>query len=285
MWVGSRRGVILPAALLLLLGGTLMAAALLVMARSAVLLADGDRHLARALSVRSPLEPEGPPPEFVRAVDHGYTLAADRPVGVHWSVWAVGWRPDPARVAADLRAAAQVGVQGELEGEVRGGGVEDGCADPAPLGSIWIRSLPRPPRPDPPLSAPPRLGPLGISELARRARSVSPGGGFPDDGPGLLLLPPGSSVTEGHGAGLLLAAGNLQISGDASFTGLVLVQGDLVLAGEARLLGAAKLGGGLTTAPGAGVIGCRAVVRDVLAELDELDVPFRVAGGDLLGRY
>ncbi len=276
---------ILPVALLLLLGGTLMAAALLVMARSAVLLADGDRHLARALSVRSPLEPEAPDGEALRAVGHGYALAADPPPGVRWAVWAVGWRLDPAQVAADLRAAAHVGVQGEIEGEVRGGGSEEGCSDLVPLGSTWLRSPLRPPLPEPPPASPPRLGPLGTSELDERARSFPPEGGFPAGGPSLLRLPPGSSVTEGHGVGLLLAGGDLRISGDASFTGLLLVEGDLVMAGEAQIYGAAKLRGALIVEPEAGVLGCRAVVRDVLAELQELTDPFPVPGGHLLGRY
>jgi hypothetical protein len=277
--------VILPAALLLLLGGTLMAAALLVMARSAVLLADGDRHLARALSVRSPLDPEPPPVGALRALGQGYTLAGDRPPGVGWTVWAVGWRLDPAQVAADLRAAAHVGARGEVEGEIRGGGSQEGCSDLVPLASTWTRSPPRPPLPDPPLASPPRLGPLGVAALAERAPSLSPGGGFPDGGPSLLRLPPGSVLTEGHGAGLLLVAGDLGLSGDAAFTGLVLVEGDLVLAGEAQIFGAAKLGGALTLEPGAGVTGCRAVVRDVLADIQELTDPLPVPGGHLLGRY
>ncbi len=293
--VDPRAGILLPAVLLLLLAGTLMAASLLVMARSAILLADGDRHLARALSVRAPLGDAGP---GAAGVEGGGTLSAVRLPegfllvrlgvdGVGWSVWGVGWLAESDQIADNLQAAAEVGRRdGEVEGELVAAGAEEGCADLVPMSRWWVRASSSPPPPDPDLAPHPRLGPLGTVTLASRADgALADGSALPDAGPGLTVTEPGARVVGGSGSGLLVGLGTLELAGTTSFTGLVMAAGDLVLSGEAGVRGAVKAGEELRVAAGARVLGCRDTVREALEVVEALQAPFAVPGGEFLGRH
>jgi hypothetical protein len=291
-----RAGVILPAALLLLLGGTLMAASLLVTSRSAVLLSEGDRHLARSLAVRSPVPPA--PDDGVRPLSRGFLLVSGPAPGASWHLWAAGWRLDPVRVADGLRAAAETGrgVVGE-GGEVLGHeGTPDGagspgdegeaCGDPGPLPAHWLDAGPRDPRPDPPLAPFPRLGPVGLGVVSERGEVLlQPGTGLPGRDSVVVVAPAGLRVEGGAGSGLLVGLGDLQLGGDSRFRGLVLVAGDLILEGGTSVTGAVRVGGELRFEGGGRVEGCRRIVRKNLASLPALEAPFPLPGGAVLGRH
>lgn len=280
----SRRGVILPAALLLLLGGTLVAATLLVTARSAVLLADGDRHLARSLAWRAP-GADSPEPERI-PLGGGYLLLRNRVPAVGWSTWSVAWRLDPGLEASKLRAAAETaGGLTQVDGDLRAAGAGDGCPDPVPLALHWTVEGVPPPTPQPALPDFPRLGPVALDVVSRRSPApLDPGAPLPE-GPGVVAVEPEAVIEDGTGVGLLVAPGDLLLRGTAAFTGLVLVAGDLTLDDEATIYGAARVGGRLSVGAGSQLLGCRAAVEDGLLAVDALDDPFPVLGGGFLGRY
>ncbi len=272
-----------------------MAASLLVMARSALLLADGDRHLARALSVRAPLGEGGPGEGDMEGggslsgvqLPEGFRLVRLEVDGVGWSVWGVGWLASPERIAGNLQAVAEVGRRdGEVEGELVAAGADEGCADLVPMRRWWVRESPPPPAPDPELAPQPQLGPVGIGTLASRTDwTVPDGSALPEAGAGITVAGPGARVVGGSGSGLLVGLGTLELGGSTDFVGLVMAAGDLVLSGEAAVHGAVKVGGELEVAAGARVVGCRAVVRAALEAVEALQVPFQVAGGEFLGRH
>ena len=288
----SRDGILLPVALILLLGGTLMAAALLVMARSAIVLADGDRHLAQSLGVRAPLSEGGGAwtgggEIVVQDLPGGYRLLSRPAPGVSWSVWSVGWVPAPARIAAGLPAVASVGWrEGDVEGELLGGGAGEGCPDPFPLDRWWVRGSFAPPAPDPGLPSPPRLGPVGLEALIKRGdETLTPGELLMGSDPRIIVVPAGRSIPGGEGVGLLVGEGDLELTGDTHFQGLVMVGGDLAVTGEATIMGAVKTGGGLVVGPQARIVGCRSWVQDTLEGVDGLRAPFPIPGGHFLGRH
>jgi hypothetical protein len=304
----GRRGAILPAALLLLLAGTLMATSLLVMARSAAYLADGDRHLARALVVRSVLragphaggwlagDPQaegdghdvaGEEP-IVIPLAGGYRLLASPAPGVEWRVWDVGWSPRPDVVAGGLNAAAEAGHgEGELEGQVMGAGPLEGCPDFGPLDPWRIRSPDPEPAAEPALPPHPRLGPLSLADLAPHAEVRLDGdSALPGSEEGRLLLArPGARIRGGSGRGLLVAPGDLELSGDARFEGLVLVAGDVALGRTASVHGAVRAAEGVQVGPDARILGCRAWVEEALAGLQVTRITFSVPGSPMIGRY
>jgi hypothetical protein len=336
----SRAGVILPVALLVLLGGTLMAASLLIHARSAALLADGDRRLARSLAQRpSDLGGWGAEEDSSSETDgvqeacaecqsvafrelgaEGLILVEDAVAGVAWSLWSVGWRMDPAAVAAGVQAAAEtgggLGDQGDgTVGEIRPGGSMDGCSDPFPLSAHRRHAGSPPPGPEPAPPPFPRLGPVGIHALAGRAgvhlRSGDP---FPEVDAEVFLASEGAVIVGGAATGLLLAPGSLRLGEGASFDGLVVVGGDLVLGTGALVRGAVLVGGVLDIGGGddsggfpnateavgdgpisgsgdlagsgtAALVGCRAIVAAALAGPRALKAPFPLPGGDFMGRH
>ena len=269
-----------------------MAAALLVMARSAIVLADGDRHLAQSMGVRPPLYGAGTAwgeegEVTIQAVAGGYRLLSRSAPGVSWSVWSVGWVAEPGRIAAGLPASASVGWrEGDVDGELRGGGAGDGCPDSVPLDRWRIRGLPAPPAPVPALPSPPRLGPVGLDALVeRRNRTLAPGELLVGAEPHITVAPPGLTIPGGEGAGILVGEGDLELSGDTRFQGLVLAGGHLTLTGEATVLGAVKVGEGLEVGSEARIVGCRSWVEATLEGMDELEPPFPIPGGRFLGRH
>lgn len=284
--VRRRRGVILPAALLLLLGGTLVAASLLVIARSAVLLADGDRLLAEALARRGPVAEAEAAGTMAVPVGHGFLLLRAEVEGVGWAPWSVVWQAEPARVAAGLRAVVESG-SGIVEGAsgVTAAGTGEGCADLDVLPAHSTPVSPPPPPPSPALPSFPRLGPAGLDALLARAGNPVVNGSELPSGHGFVATDPGARIPGGSAGGILVTAGDLTLAGSTLFEGLVLLAGDLHLEDEARIHGAVLASGAVRLGSGARVLGCRALVEERLTDLEALSTPFPVAGGAFLGRY
>jgi len=65
------------------------------------------------------------------------------------------------------------------------------------------------------------------------ASPSSPCGGFFP----VIVAAPGTRVVSGQGQGLLLAAGALELAGDAAFTGVILASGSMTLRDQARVTG------------------------------------------------
>ena len=101
----------------------------------------------------------------------------------------------------------------------------------------------------------------------------------------MLATEPGDAVPGGAGEGILVAPGDLTLSGATHFEGLVMVDGDLQLVDEARVHGAVLAAGAVRLGPEARIVGCRALVQDRLADLAPLEPPFHVPGGGFLGRH
>jgi hypothetical protein len=282
----SRRGVILPAALLLLLGGTLVAASLLVVARSAVLLADGDRGLAEALVRRAPpLALEGSGTEILPVGD-GFVVLGARAEGVEWGTWRVVWQADPERIAVGLRAVVESGA-GIVEGStgVSAASLEDGCPDLDPLPPQSTPVSPSPPDPIPRLPPFPRIGPVGLEALVARAGEPLPGGTELPPSHGTMTAAPGARIDDGSAAGILVVPGDLTLAGSARFEGLLLLAGDLHVEDEARIHGAVRAAGAVRLGTEARILGCRALVHERLMGLEALAHPFHVPGGRFLGRH
>jgi hypothetical protein len=297
----SRSGFILPVALLLLLGGTLVAMSLLITARSTILLADGDRVLARTLSDRGPFDPAGRV-RMVGGADaegqeaplpFGFAVLEAEPVGngaaVLWRTQAVGWRFSGEEVADRVQAAITLGGTVGGQGQVSAGSIEQGCADPLPLADVRQASPPLPPDPDPPPPGFPRLGPVGIDALHRRSEvRLEPTGEFPPmERAALIGLRDGPSVRVdgGRARGVLSVPGDLILQDEAAFEGLVMVGGDLILEGGAHIVGVALVGGDVDLAAETGLVGCLSQAGAAVAEVTALGMPFPVAGGEFLGRF
>ncbi|MEX2531157.1 MAG: hypothetical protein WD960_10325 [Gemmatimonadota bacterium] len=302
MWLSpSRSGFILPVALLLLLGGTLVAMSLLITARSTILLADGDRILAVALADRGPfngpghmrvpedadLELQGLP------LVSGFGLLEAVPAGsgesILWRSQAVGWSLSPESVAHRIQAAITLGGTVRGEGHPIVGSEEHGCANPLSVAAVQPSPHPRPPVPDPPLAAFPRLGPVGMDAVLHRSEMSLEGvGDFPMvEGSTLFGVRDTSTirVTGGRARGFLAVPGDLVLEGEASFEGLAMIGGDLSMEDGASFAGAALVGGDVELARDARFVGCLALAGTVVAEIQAFAMPFPVPGGEFLGRF
>ena len=285
---GARRGVVLPIALLLVLALGVLAGSVLAFARGELLLERGNvGYLERRARSEAELralyrEPTDRPTPGRIALPAGFVLL--RPVvGSGPSAMGVGFVFDPDSVARALPAL-------QVEGSAPTSGVAwAGESCPGYRGSgpaVRVRPPPTGPPADPPLPDPPRLGPFGLEELAALGAVELPARGpLPAAGSaGLYLAPAGARYDSGEGFGLLLAAGDLAIEGDAVFRGVVLTVGDLRLEGVARVEGAALVGGTARLGPAAEVVGCAPLVARALA-LEGLVRTHSVPAGALLGRF
>jgi hypothetical protein len=135
----------------------------------------------------------------------------------------------------------------------------------------------------------PSLGLLRGKEMLERADgSFGPGPeppdsvrGCPDAGePSSFLGTPGSlSLDRGRLCGLLLAGGDLRLSGPARVQGLVLVGGDLILEDGAVLEGMARVRGRLRLGDSALFVSSPCATLRTLEELQVLAKPVPVPGG------
>ncbi len=296
-----RRGVVLPIALFLVLALGALATSVLVLVRAELLL---ERRAITYLEERgleeswldSPLEhPESgqlasdASIAFVPLV-HGFlhVQAAAGAGGPRRS--AVHWRLDPDSVAARLPGGLEVGRDPPPTGVER---AASGC--PASLGSgaalVRIRPPDPDPAPDPPLPPSPRLGILGVEQIAELPLTEVSGGRLPSDisdseqgAPRILRATAGATLVGGEAYGLLFTSGDLRLGGDMAFRGLLLVAGDLRLEDDAVVEGVALVGGGAEIASSARILGCPAIAARAL-DHPELARLHAVPGGERLGRF
>jgi hypothetical protein len=92
-------------------------------------------------------------------------------------------------------------------------------------------------------------------------------------------------VSEGTRCGLLLAAEDLVLRGDAVFQGLALVAGDLSVQGEARLEGMARVRGAVTLTDGETLRGSPCGALHVLLQLRELRRPVLLPEGHRIAGF
>jgi hypothetical protein len=187
---------------------------------------------------------------------------------------------------------------------VSGTGIVDG-ADLIPAG--WDTLCAPPEAPTPPFvveSAPfGRLSPVTVAELERWAEirvagSVPPPGPLTDaagicfaaatnwgdpqgepcrDRLPLVVLQSGSVVADGKGQGILIATGDLSLSGNFYFAGAILALGDVQISGQAQVMGLILAGGAVRLTDQARVSRSTCAVRRALSV--QRRIADRVAGG------
>jgi hypothetical protein len=295
----SRRGFILPVVLLLLVAVSGLATVALVVARGEVALESGDfRYLGERLRWRGALDrvldgsSGGPWGGSEEALAEGAANLVLLPAGFVLipggpapgpAYQSLAWALDPDEVSAALPGAVEVGWGVPGPGvEIGGGGCETGPWETP----VRVRLPEAAPPADPPLDAPPRVGPVGVASLLPRSQPLDIVGETlpPALQPGTYALPPGSRIRAGEGAGLLLVPGDLTLAGDARWVGLLMLAGELRLEDEARIEGIALVGERLRIQDEARLLGCRARARDALGD-PALRTPFPVRGAGLLGRF
>lgn len=287
----AEAGFVLPIVLLLLLAASGPAVVALLVARSEVALESADfRYLGERLDWEATLDrpdahvgPAGPGPDGLhrRPLGGGFLLLRSGN-GPAVARQAVVWALDPDTVLAALPPAAEVGF-GIPESGVEWGDEACGPAESEPL----VRVRPAVPigAPEPPPDLPPRLGPVGLERLLARALPFAyddPLSWTPT--PALVRVPAGTRLDAGEGHGILLAAGDLVLTGDLRWIGLVLVERDLELEGTAVLEGAALVGERLLIRDQARLVACRSAVHRALG-VPVLEPSFPVRGGRSLGRF
>jgi len=295
----GRRGAVLPLALFLVVGLTALATSVFVLARGEGLLATGDlRYLGARVSAEralggSPLTgtggestSSGGEDAEVRKLGQGFLLVRPAGMAARPAPLAVRWVLDPDSVSMSLPGAAEVGVL-SMSSAIRFADAD--CGNEPNAGLVRLRAAePAATRhgPDPPTSASPRLGILGLEQLAELpASDLAPDGGFPvGTGGGLIRAGPGAVISTGAGEGVLVAFGELRLEGVASFRGVVVAAGDIELVDSASVEGVVLAGGAVRIAGDAYLAGCRRSARDALDHPD-LRGPHPVPAGKLLGRF
>ena len=284
----GRRGIVLPIALLLVLALGALAGSVLAFARGELLLERGNvLYLERRSTSEAELaslyrEVSSRPVPGRTRLPTGFLLLRP-PFGDAPAAVGVGFLFDPDSVALELPAL-------EVEHSPPARGVAwagEGCPSQAGTGPpVRVRAIVEAPCPDPPLPDPPRLGPLGLKEIVQLgavdlpARGALPSAG----GAGLYLAPSGARYDTGEGFGLLLAAGDLTLEGDAVFRGVVLTAGDLRLEGAARVEGTVLSGGTARILDEASILGCPALSAAAMNQ-NALARLHPVPAGAFLGRF
>jgi len=295
----GRSGAVLPLALFLVVGLSALATSVFVLARGEGLLASGDlRYLGARVSAErtlADLPSTGPEGESaasgaedveMQALGRGFFLVRPAGMAARPAPLAVRWLLDPDSVSRTFPGAAEVGAL-SMSSAIRFADADCGNEPNADL--VRLRASEATPTsggPDPPTPGSPRLGILGLEQLAELPAShLVPGGGFPvGTGGGLLRAGPGAVISTGAGEGVLVAFENLRLEGEASFRGVVVVAGDIELVDSASVEGVVLAGGTIRIAGDAHLSGCRRSARDALDHAD-LRGPHSVPAGELLGRF
>jgi len=274
----GREGLVLPITLLLLLASMAAATSVFVLARSERILGGADlRFLEERLSERSPA---GSVP-----IQGGYRLLRLTGVGPGAVSWGLGWELVPDSLLPEWPWALEVGFLPPSTGVATSPECGGASHPTTPLvrvrGGGWAGGA------DPPISPPPRLGPLGIPELRLlMERELRPGEGWGEGGVDarLLLVAGGFSTPPGEGEGVLVAEGDLTLSAGSHFRGLVLVGGDLLLASGSSIEGVALVRGRARLEEGGHILGCPDAAAAALTH-PALARVHAVAGGERLGRF
>lgn len=292
----TRSGILLPIALLLLLAVTATATSILLLARTELLLERGDHtHLRSRIDAESRLaaaiaagnDGEGAVEGVIEyPLEAGFSILRTAGAGESPQSMALSWRLIPDSLLYDFPGAIETG------GTAPGSGVRamtpgEGCAPAGSQVLVRIREPAALPLPNPPLPPPPRLGLLGVEELAEVAdASLLPGEPLPSSAVahGLVLVSPaGGRIQGGEASGVLVAPWDLHLGGGARFRGIALVRGDLVLDGGSTIEGVALVGGRVQL-NGGSILGCPSLAAEAL-DLPALTRPRTVRGGELLGRF